>query len=136
MVIKLIYGDALELIKEEEDESIDLTVSDVPFGVGFNKKKGKFDDSPKMVFGKIIKIIKDLYRVHKDNTHAYLFVPALEIDKWMKVAKRYFKLKNVISVMDLKNKNRTYIEDNFDFNKQDILYLSKGKRSFNKVNFI
>ena len=72
-------GDCLELIKEVPDESIDLVITDPPWGIDLQKKRGprsveyaQFEDKdPKVDLYK--EIGKELWRVMKPGAHLYIF---------------------------------------------------------------
>jgi len=116
------------------DESIDLIVTDVPFGVEFQNNKF-FDDSKEYVFSQADKWLEQFSRVLKEGSHCYIYVPVLEIDFWVSTVKKYLKYNNKL-VVSCYTTNR-YIKNNFCFDTQDILYCSKGKaKRLNKVDWI
>lgn len=116
------------------DNSIDLVLTDVPFGVDFKKSKF-FDDSKKTVFSSCDEWITQMYRVLKKGHHCYIYVPTLQIDKWIYSIKRVFEYNNLIAVSTYTT-NR-YIKNNFTFDLQLIAYCSKGKaKRLNKVDWI
>lgn len=51
-------GDSIELIKEIEDESIHLILSDIPYGINFDKWDVLHDNKN---FGKCLQMTKKLY---------------------------------------------------------------------------
>lgn len=72
--------DALAGLKELKSESVDLGLTDPPFGVNLDAA-GKinitwsevYDDDAYKVMEKIRLVLKEYYRVLKDNTHMYVF---------------------------------------------------------------
>lgn len=130
--MKIINGDCLEEIQSIKDNSIDLIVTDPPYGVGFNKG---FDDSIGYVETNIDNWFKQMHRVLKEGSHVYVYVPTIGIELFMSIAIKYFTLKNIVS-------GRTYtsnghLKNNFQYNNQLILFLHKGKgRNFNDYDFI
>ena len=131
---KIYNTDFLEGVKNIDDNSIDLIVTDPPYGVEFQNNKF-FDDSKEKVFSLIDKWLFEMYRVLKGECHCYIFVPTLELDKWIFSIKKYFTFNNLISCRTYTT-NR-YLKNNFYFNSQHIIYASKGKaKRLNRVNWI
>ena len=77
--IEFLHGDSLELIKEIPDNSIDLIITDPPWGINLQKRRGprsidykQFEDKePKSNLYK--EIGKELWRVLKPGSHLYIF---------------------------------------------------------------
>lgn len=130
---QLHHSDCLDVFKTLKDESIDLILTDVPYGVNF--KNDIYDDSKEYVFSNYELWIREMHRVLKDGSHCYIFIPVLEVDKWVSIVKKYFNFKNIITTRTYTTGN--YLKDNFSFNSQFIIYCSKGKaKSLNKVDGI
>ena len=131
----LIYNDdCLNQFKNLNDNSIDLILTDVPYWVDF---KWNYDDTKEYVFSNHKKWLSEMYRVLKNWNHCYIFIPTLEIDKWVSSAKEvWFNLKNILTTKTYTT-NR-YLKDNYKFDSQFILYLSKWKKSrrLNQVDWI
>ncbi len=66
-MIKLEKGDSLELIKSLKDKSVDLILTDPPYGIN---KEGILNDSSLDMY---YRILPDCYRVLKDNTFFVTF---------------------------------------------------------------
>ena len=72
-------GDCLQLIKEIADNSVDLVITDPPWGINLQKKRGprsaeysQFEDRDSKI--KLYKDIgKELWRVMKPGAHLYIF---------------------------------------------------------------
>lgn len=70
----LIRGDCFEVFKNTEfckDNSVDLILSDPPYGVNFSKIQG---DKKEDVVSWIPTFMQECYRVLKDNSYCVLFV--------------------------------------------------------------
>lgn len=131
-----IYNDdCLKLFPELEDKSIDLILTDVPYGVDFAKGK-KYDDSKEYVFSNHIKWLSEMYRVLKDGNHCYIFIPTLEADKWISGVKEvWFRLYNLLATRAYTNS--TYLNNNFKFDNQLVIYCAKWTaKKLNKVDWI
>ena len=76
-------GDAVEVLKKNvDDEVVDLVIFDPPWGVdidvvgtarGPSGDKVEYDDSEAYSLNLVFKLIPELFRVMKPNTHMYLF---------------------------------------------------------------
>lgn len=131
--VELFNGDCLDIMKKLENNSVDLILTDVPYGVNF--KNDFFDDSKDYVFSHYELWISEMYRILKDGCHCYIFIPTLEVDRWVSMIKKYFTFKNLVATRTYTT--QTYLKDNFSYNAQYIIYCSKGKaKLFNKVDFI
>lgn len=131
---KIIEGDCLEVMKELKDNSVDLIITDPPYGVEFQENRF-FDDSKDYVFGNAEKWIKEMSRLLKDKCHIYMFTPNLEIDKWVFLIKKYFRFKNLLAT-SIYTTNR-YLKNNFTYDLQLIIFASNGAgKRLNKVDWI
>lgn len=130
---QLYHGDCLEGFKQLADESVDLILTDVPYGVDY--KNDFYDDSKDYVFSHYEQWISEMARVLKEGSHCYIFIPTLEVDKWVAMVKNYFTFKNLIATRTYTGS--VYLKDNFSFNSQYVIYCSKWKaKRFNEVDVI
>ena len=130
-MIKLINDDCLSALRNVEDNSIDLIITDPPYGVEFSKG---FDDSLNNVKLNIKVWVSEMWRVLKNNCHCYVFIPTKQAGLWLSTLERYFTINNILST-------RTYTgsvfnSNNFKFDSQLVVYCSKGKaKNFNEYNY-
>jgi len=100
---QIILGDCLEKMKDIPDNSIDLVVTDPPYLIDYKTnyridKNHRFnkpimnDSNPQLISD----IIKELYRVMKDNTAMYMFCSADKVDFFKNELEKYFKIKNMV----------------------------------------
>ncbi len=116
------------------NNSIDLIITDPPFGVDL-KNKDQFDDSKNYVFNNIGSWISEIKRVLKENSHCYIYVPVTEVDKWVFNVKKLLRYNNILVSPNF-SKER-YLKNNFCFDFQLIIYASNGKaKNFNKIDWI
>jgi len=128
----LIRGDCLKVFPTIPSESIDLMVTDPPFGVSFqsNFKKQKFnkilnDDNLDWYEG----FIKESYRVLKNNTHTYIFTRWDVYPQQYEVIKKYFNIKNLLVIK--KRQSLGDLKGSFMPNFGLIIFCQKGRRTFN-----
>ena len=88
----LYNGDSLDVLKDFQDESIDLIIIDPPYGVSSNEKNGIDYRDEYFDF----KIIDELYRVLKNNSRMYLFIAQNTLCKTMNNIKN-FSLNQIIT---------------------------------------
>ena len=129
----MVYNmDCLEGMKKLSDNSIDLIITDPPYGVEFSKG---FNDSKETVSNNIDLWLKEMYRVLKPTCHCYIYIPTKEAAMWMTNIEKHFDIYNILSTRTY-TKN-IYLKNNFQFNSQLIVYCGKGvAKRFNAVDFI
>lgn len=64
------HGDALELIRQEPDESFDAVITNLPFGIDLEFKGGKkpYEDEEGMIIELIQEVVKECFRVLKPDS--------------------------------------------------------------------
>lgn len=128
---RLLQGDCKDLFAKVKDESIDLIVTDPPYGVEFSKG---FDDSIDYVKNSIEFWLKEMYRVLKPDCHCYIFIPTKEAGLWLSLIQEIFTFNNIISTKV--HSTSTYQNNNFQYNSQLVVYCSKGvAKKFNEYDF-
>lgn len=133
MEINNIYNmDCLEGMRQLEDNSIDLIITDPPYAVEFSKG---FDDSYETVSSLLPAWVEEMYRVIKEGSHCYVFIPVKQAGLFITEFQKKFKLMNILATRTYTSS--IYLKNNFSFNNQLILYLSKGKaKRLNQVDFV
>ena len=133
--IHIVKGDCLEIMKNIEDRSVDLIITDVPYKVisgGTPKHKGQPSGILSKNDGKIFnnnnikpyEYMSELYRVLKEDTHCYIFINFINLKEMMEEAEKVgFKLHTLL-VWKKNNKtpSRWYMK-----NQEYILFMRKGK---------
>lgn len=134
---KLINGDAVEELKKIDDESIDLVVIDPPYNINYQTrhrkdKNHKFcevianDDN--LIIGKVL---KELYRVLKNNSACYIFWSIKTYEELIRVIKETeFNHKNTI-VWVKNNHTAGDLKASFGQKYELIILLNKGRAEFN-----
>lgn len=130
--IRLIYDDCLEVMKSIPNESIDLIVTDPPYLINYKShwcySKVITGDND---YDLIEKSIKEMYRVLKNNSAAYIFCSPKRIDYFMGCCLNTgFVIKN--SIIWVKN-NWTSGDLKASYGQQYeiILLLNKGRKYIN-----
>ncbi len=132
---KLICADCIEIFNSIPDNSIDLIITDPPYGVNF--EEGLYNDSASVVFDDYGKWLEEMSRLLKNHSHIYLFVPTLQVEKWIAEVKDYFKFNNILALQVYQTNKSSSIKNNFTYDLQLVIYASKDKaKDFNKVKWI
>lgn len=128
-------GDCLELMKEIPDKSIDLILTDPPYGINYYSRQKKIkwdrfknDDNLKWVKKSFI----ELNRILKDNSHVYIFSGYKFIDIFLNEFKKEFSFKNII-VIPTRHSGGVINDGHFRHSYEMVLYGHKGTRKFNKM---
>ena len=136
--IKLYCDDCLNIMKQIENESVDLIVTDPPYLIKYktNRRKNKCHDFCSEILNDdneqlIIDYIRECYRILKNNTAMYMFCNCDKVDFFkQELENAGFKIKNMI--IWVKN-NWTAGDLKAQFGKQyEIIFLvNKGRKCFN-----
>lgn len=135
MAIRLHNGDCLAEMKHLEDSSIDLILSDPPYGVNF--QNCNYNDTWEYVMENMSEWYCEWFRLLKEDCYLVLFTGVKNIDKWISKGEEVgFTFKNIIATRAFNNGVK-HPDNNFGFQFQPVLLFSKGKGcKFNKVDFI
>ena len=120
-MVELYNEDCMSKIKDIDNNSIDLIITDPSYGVEFSKG---FDDSLENVKNNISTWLNEMYRVLKDGSHCYIFIPTKEAGMWLSEIQRKFTFNNVLATRTYTTSR--YVKNNYQFNTQLIAYCSKG----------
>ena len=125
--------DSFELLKSMDDESIDLTIIDPPYGIDFqsNHRAIKYD---KIANDKDIAWVRDylilLHNKMKKDTHLYCFCSHHVIDVFKQYIQQVFDYKNIL----IWNKNNWSMGDlvaDYGVRTEFIVFAHKGRREIN-----
>lgn len=129
----LIQGDCLEEMRSVEDNSIDMVLTDPPYGISYQSGRRvdkynaiKNDDSLKWVS----LFAEQCYRVAKNNTAHYVFCSWHFMDVFKQAFEKHFKIKNIL-VWVKNNHGSGDLKGDFAPKHELILFLHKGRRIYN-----
>lgn len=133
---KLYQGDCLEVMKNIEDGSVDLVVTDPPYktitggdsnGANSERPKGMLRGNRKLFKHQKMNIsvwMPEIYRILKDESHCYIFTNVLNLQEMLdEASKAGFKLHNVL----VWEKNNCTPSQYYMKNCEYVLFLRKGK---------
>jgi site-specific DNA-methyltransferase (adenine-specific) len=130
-MINLILGDCLERMKEIPDGSIDMVLTDPPYGMDFQSNR-------RVVNAKFLKIANDnnlnwvdsfideCHRVMAVNSSIYFFCSWHNIDHFKQAIERKFKLKNMI-VWVKNNHGSGDLKGGYAPQHEIVFYACKGR---------
>jgi len=132
--INAIYnGDCLELMKKIPDETVDMVLTDPPYGIAFRSghRKNKYDKIKNDDnLGWLDDFVNECFRVAKNNTAHYIFCSQHNIDKFKAAFEKKFIFKNLL-VWVKNNTSMGDLKGSFACRTEFILLFMKGRRLIN-----
>ena len=134
-MIDLMQGDCLELMKDIPNGSIDMILTDPPYGMSY--QSGRRTASPQFekikgdgnVMGWLPNVLDEMDRVLKEDTAVYMFASWHNIDIFKSEFEKRFKLKNII-VWNKNNHGSGDLKASYAPKYELILYGHKGRSLF------
>jgi site-specific DNA-methyltransferase (adenine-specific) len=133
IMINLMQGDCLERMKEIPDGSVDMILTDPPYGMDFqsnyrNQKYNKIKNDKDLSWLNVW--TNELFRVAADNTAHYVFCSFHNIDKFKQALEQKFKIKNML-VWEKNNTSMGDLKGDFAPKYEMIIFIQKGRRLIN-----
>lgn len=133
--LTLIYGDALKVLPKLEDESIDLILTDSPYGIDFQShhrkvKFEKIEGDTDLSF--LESTVKEFHRILKNNTHLYMWCRWDVYPFFYQSVSKYFDIKNCL-IIKRSNTSMGDLKGQFAYFYEMIIFAHKGRREFNNV---
>ena len=125
MKLDIIYNeDCIEGMKKLPDNSIDLVITDPPYGTKTNPREsfmvGEFSNIMPLV-------LPELHRLLKPDGAFYCFTSWTVMSDWLLRYQQYFKLQNII-IWDKEKHSGCYSSQSWQFTWEGIFFGIKGKR--------
>lgn len=98
-MIDLRQGDCLEIMNEIPEKSVDLILTDSPYGFGYQSNMKKNKDLPMFYDRNTSWLNEWLYKANKilkDDGHLYMFAPVQKIDEFKQKIENFFIIKNIL----------------------------------------
>ena len=130
---KIISGDCLEVMRKISNNSVDLIITDPPYGnnvkYGWNNKRIKNDENPLINCSALV----EMYRILKRNSSLYLFTNWKHYPFLTEFIIRYtdFKIRHLV----IWKKHNFGLGWAFRHQYELILVLEKGKPKYNLTNY-
>ena len=126
---KIVLGDCLEKLKELPDNSIDVVITDPPYGTKTNQRGDSF-----MVgeFSNVLPLaLPEIYRVLKPDGAFYCFTSWTQMAEWLLRFQQYFKLQNIL-IWDKQRHSGCFSPSSWQFTWEGVFFGIKGKRKVRK----
>jgi len=133
---KIIQGDCLEVMKQMPDKSVDLVLTDPPYGMNYQSAwrtvtpqydKIANDDNTDW----ILPAISEIYRVLKDDSHAYIFCNDYAISHFRDALEKVGFTSKRTLVWVKNNHTSGDLEGDYANKTEFILFVHKGRRELN-----
>jgi DNA modification methylase len=138
---KLICGDCLIELEKLDDASIDLIITDPPYGIDYVSNRSQFkehvtkeglaNDGLDEALELLDKTCEILMRKTKENAHFYFCVGWQTEPQFRQIISKYFAVKNVL-IWDKGNHGAGDLEGAWGNRYEMIIFASKGRRTLNK----
>ena len=132
-VNQIICGDCLDVMKDIPDKSIDLVLTDPPYGMEFksNYRKIKYEKIQNdNNLNWLEDFLKESNRVLKDDTHIYIFCSFHNIDIFKQEISKLFEVKNIL-VWIKNNTGMGDLEGDYAPQYEFCIYARKGNKKLN-----
>ncbi len=132
-MIKLIQGDCLEKMKDIENGSVDMILTDPPYGMDFqsnyrSEKYGKIKNDKDLSW--LNDWSDECFRVAKNDSAHYVFCSFHNVDKFKLALERNFKIKNML-IWEKNNTSMGDLKADFAPKYEMIIFIQKGRRLIN-----
>ena len=141
---KLICGDAIVELEKLADGSIDLVITDPPYGIEYRSnhsvynefvtKEGLENDRLEEALELLDKTCEVLNRKTKADAHFYIFTSWKVYPEFKKIVEKYFTIKNMI-VWNKGNASMGDLEGSWGNQHELIIFATKGRRTLNVRKF-
>ena len=142
---KLINGDSIIEMEKLEDSSIDLVITDPPYGIDYSSNYSKYDDyvtkhtiandsELNETIDLLDKALEVLYKKTKENAHVYIFTSWKVYPEFKEVVSKYFDVKNMI-VWNKGNASMGDLEGSWGNQHELVIFATKGRRKLNTRKF-
>lgn len=133
-------GDSLQILESLNDGSIDIVLTDPPYGISYisNRsihedsitKRGLLNDGKEQAFELLDKTCEILSRKTAENAHLYFFCSWSVFSAFEAIISNYFNIKTPI-VWDKGNKGSGDLENDWGNQTEIVIFCIKGKKMVN-----
>jgi len=130
---ELYCGDSFNILKYLDTNSIDMVVTDPPYGMEFRSNYRKVRYERIANDGNVDwteEVIGELYRVMKPDTALYWFCSFHSIDVFLSVIKNKFNIKNIL-IWEKNNTGMGDLTGSYAPKYEMIIFAHKGRRLLN-----
>lgn len=134
---ELWHGDCLELMKNIPDGSVDLVLTDPPYGMAFqsNYRKEKYNEIQNdKSLEWLERYISECYRVLKNNSAIYCFCSWHNVDVFKRSIEKKFKIKNIL-IWEKNNTSMGDLKASYAPKYEMIIFAHKGRKLLNGFRY-
>ena len=135
--VRLWHGDCLELMKNIPDGSVDLVLTDPPYGMSFrsNHRKEKYKEIQNdKSLEWLERYISECYRVIKNNSAIYCFCSWHNVDVFKQAIEKKFKVKNIL-IWEKNNTSMGDLKGSYAPKYEMIIFAHKGRKLLNGFRY-
>ena len=136
-MIDLRCGDCLELMKDIPDGSVDLVLTDPPYGMAFqsNHRKEKYNEIQNdKSLEWLERYISECCRVLKNNSAIYCFCSWHNVDVFKQAIEKKFKIKNIL-IWEKNNTSMGDLKGSYAPKYEMIIFAHKGRKLLNGFRY-
>jgi len=129
----LYNDDCLKILPTIPDNSVDLIVTDPPYGMNYQSKRRKEqydkinnDNNIDWLYFSL----KQFKRILKENSHCYMFCSIHFLSKFIDYSKEHFTLKDIL-IWEKNNHGSGDLAGGYAPKYELILFLTKGRKELN-----
>lgn len=130
----LINDDCLIAMAKLPDKSIDLILTDPPYGMDYqsNRRKIKYNKikNDTNIEDWLYFSLRQFSRILKDNSHCYIFCSLHYLTKFIDYSQEFFQLKNIL-IWQKNNHGSGDLKGNYAPKYEFILFLTNGRKLLN-----
>ena len=135
--MKLLNGDCLELMKELPSGSVDLVLTDPPYGMDFQshfRKEMYSKIGNDKVLDWLESYVDEWFRILKDNTAVYFFCSWHNVDIFKQAIEKKFKIKNIL-IWEKNNTSMGDLKGSYAPKYEMIIFAHKGRKLLNGFRY-
>lgn len=139
-VNKIVLGDCINGLKAMDNDSVNLIVTDPPYGVNFQSnmrvKSEKFDyleNDANLDF--LDPFVQESFRILKPNSHFYCFTRWDVYPQFYNIISKYFNVKNCL-ILKKDFPSMGDLRYSFSTNYEMCIFAQKGQREFNETKYL
>ena len=136
-MVDLRQGDCLELLKDIPDGSVDMVLTDPPYGMAFksNHRKEKYNEIKNdKSLEWLEKYVCECFRILKHNTAVYFFCSWHNVDVFKQAIEKKFKIKNIL-IWEKNNTSMGDLKASYAPKYEMIIFAHKGRKLLNGFRY-
>ena len=137
MDIQLYNGDCLELMKNIPDGSVDLVLTDPPYGMDFQshfRKEMYSKIGNDKVLDWLESYVNECFRILKDDTAVYFFCSWHNVDVFKQAIEKKFKVKNIL-IWEKNNTSMGDLKGSYAPKYEMVIFAHKGRKLLNGFRY-